>query len=197
MLPMTLCALTFHLCGCSRNALRAINTGWVFQLNGDVTGNVCRADIYLPKTMCFAFEPFSMLPRARELMKSHGITCCEQLSCFPSASSTAAMTAVSVEQPLRSLFNIQKWFILLPPPIMPKAGFLCIRPCATTSRDGVILPWTTLASKATYAIHMQQVNVVSILYYFLVSKGVFCSYRCCPAFTSQVLPRYFSIWCLL
>ncbi len=88
------------------NALCAINAGWVFQLNGDVTGNVCRADIdllelYLPKTMCFAFQPFRMLPRARELMKSHGMTCA-QLSCFPSASSTAAMTAVSVAQPWRS-----------------------------------------------------------------------------------------------
>ena len=29
------------------NVLRAINAGWVFQLNGNVTGNVCRADIDL------------------------------------------------------------------------------------------------------------------------------------------------------
>ncbi len=116
----------------------------------------------------------------------------------PSASSTAAMTAVSVAQPWLSWFNIPKWFILLPPPIMPKAGFsVCILPCVTTSRDGVILPRTALASKPTYAIHMQQVNVVSVLYNFLVSKDVSCSYRCCPAITSHVLPWYFSIWYLL
>jgi hypothetical protein len=29
------------------NALRSINAGWVFQLNGDVTGYVRRADIDL------------------------------------------------------------------------------------------------------------------------------------------------------
>ncbi len=62
------------------NALRAINAGWVFQLNGDVTGNVCRAGIDLLELSVSSIPAqnnvlcISTIPHATESQRTCEIT---------------------------------------------------------------------------------------------------------------------------
>jgi len=62
------------------NALRSIASGWVFQLNGDVTGKVCRADIDLLELSVTSMPCqnnvlcISTIPHATESEKSYKIT---------------------------------------------------------------------------------------------------------------------------
>ena len=65
------------------NVLRAIIAGWGFQLNGDVTGKVCRArQRFQNGITCFVFAwPLSRRqPRVKMYIRSHGMTCA-QLFC--------------------------------------------------------------------------------------------------------------------
>jgi hypothetical protein len=156
------------------NALRSIQAGWVFQLKGDVTGDVCRADIDLLQLSvtsmpCQNNVPcISTIPHQTESEQTYAITwddlrtavcsactilhCCND-SCACCRTVFELLRDPEVDKYLRSRNSVTP-------------NCLFTRPCATTSRVWEFLQMIAWSFQLTSACRMGQVVALQFQKHF-------------------------------